>query len=73
MIAGGMMTSSSCMAGNCELHNDISLQSVCAKFMSSWTTAVECHSAQKLHLSAVILLQIFVDLFLLVASLLPFL
>ena len=43
-------------------HRSISLQSVCAKISSSRTIAVECHSAQKLHSSAIALLQIF-DLF----------
>ena len=40
----------------------ISLQSVCAKIMLFWMIAVERHSAQKLHSSAITLLQIF-DLF----------
>jgi len=44
-------------------HRSISLQSVCAKIKSSTQTiAVECRSAQKLHSSAIALLQIF-DLF----------
>ena len=51
-------------------HRSISLQSVCAKIMSSRTIAVERHSLQKLHLYAIALLQIF-DFFSLVAGLLP--
>jgi len=43
-------------------HRSISLQSVCAKITSSRTIAVECRSAQKLHSSAIALLQNF-DLF----------
>ena len=43
-------------------HRSISLQSGCAKITSSRTIAVEHRSAQKLHLSAIALLQI-CDLF----------
>jgi len=40
-------------------HRSISLQSICAKITSSRMIAVERRSAQKLHSSAIALLQIF--------------
>jgi len=43
-------------------HRSISLESVYAKITCSQTIVVEHHSAQKLHLSTIALLQIF-DLF----------